>query len=78
MENKTPTLGTSSKEMYSAEEFAHAIGIGRRTVEEHVRRGSIGSTFVGNLRRIPREEVERIKAEGLKPLPAPKKSQKKK
>jgi hypothetical protein len=76
--DETPTLSTSGKEMYSAEEFAHAIGSSTRSIQEHIRRGSIASQFIGIKRLIPREEIQRIKDEGLKPLPAPKKTQKRK
>lgn len=53
------------KEAYSTKEFAELMGLSERMVKIWVKEGKIKSFKLGRLRKIPVEEFDRLKKEGI-------------
>lgn len=56
---------TPDRRLYSPNAFAAAADVSRALVYELMKRGLLRYVLVGSDRRIPAEELERIKREGI-------------
>jgi excisionase family DNA binding protein len=57
------------KLLYSKDEAAEIIGLSKHTITRDVRLGRIAVRHYGRRVLIPREELLRIAAEGMEPIP---------
>lgn len=53
------------KELYDIREFSEEIGVHWNTSYKYIKMGLVKSITIGRSIRIPKEEVERIKKEGI-------------
>jgi excisionase family DNA binding protein len=56
-------LPAGEPQYYSVAEFAHDVGVHRRTIKNWIDTGKVKAIVVGEVFGIPRSEVRRIKKE---------------